>query len=98
MYKIKSIGPSTEPCGTPKRSKSPSDIAVPILTDWERLVMYDFIHSSTVPVMPNFISSTVNSFSWSMVSNAADKSRSSNAPPPSASTPRSKSFMNLMGP
>ena len=38
VYKVKSKGPRTEPCGTPRESVSLEEDSLPTRTDWERQV------------------------------------------------------------
>ena len=53
MYMVKRMGPSTDPCGTPKCNDCSDDSVSFILTDCLLSVMYDGNHCRTVPDMPN---------------------------------------------
>ena len=67
------------PCGTPKGKWMLSESPPSTNTRRECLERYDFGHTMVLPMMPNIDSSRFNKMSWSMVSNAALKSRSTSS-------------------
>ena len=79
VYKEKSIGPRTEPWGTPHRSFFAPDRREPILTHGKQSERYDLNHSKTTPPMPNQGLNHSRTVPWLIVSNAADWSSSTTA-------------------
>ena len=73
MYSRNSIGPRTDPCGTPHKTAEASEVDMPQRTDWMRPLRYDVNHSSTLSPIPYDVFRRRNKVSWSTVSNAADK-------------------------
>ena len=68
------VGPRTDPCGTPRSKERREDRQLLTLTNCVRDVKYDFSHESTVALIPNPVDSLDNKMEWSTVSKAADKS------------------------
>ena len=75
VYNVYSMGPSTEPCGTPNSNGVRSDLIPSIITKKWRPVKYDENHFNTVPDNPNDNDRRCNIMWWSRVSNAADRFR-----------------------
>ena len=67
--------PNTEPWGTP-HTMWISDMIDSIHVHCERSEKYDFINRRALPVIQTYFSNIVNKLLWSIVSKAADKSRS----------------------
>ena len=74
MYKVKSKGPKTEPCGTPHDVGNMSEKQLPILMACCLSVRYEVNQLRTVPDMPYHVDRRVMRILWSMVSKAADRS------------------------
>ena len=74
MYKVKSKGPKTEPCGTPHDVGNMSEKQLPILMACCLLVRYEVNQLRAVPDMPYHVDRRVMRILWSMVSKAADRS------------------------
>ena len=53
VYKVKSRGPRTEPCGTPQKSGFVDERTLLILINWDLFVMNDENHFRTDPEKPN---------------------------------------------
>lgn len=69
------IGPRTEPCGTPKETEEAGDSSSRMATENVRDERYDEIQLSAVSPRPNQDDRRVRRIVWSMVSNAAERSR-----------------------
>ena len=67
-----SLGPSTDPYGTPYARVSGSGVATFTDTFCSLFVRYEDIRSSAVPVSPMSVSRWHNRMLWCMVSNADD--------------------------
>src|ERR1043165_4412828 len=67
-------GPSTDPWGTPMSLFEVADCSSPILTCCNLCRRYDSIHCSAAADRPNTDRKRFDKMSWSMVTNAADKS------------------------
>ena len=74
MYKVKSKGPKTEPCGTPHDVGNMSEKQLPILMACCLSVRYEVTQLRAVPDMPYHVDRRVMRILWSMVSKAADRS------------------------
>ena len=74
MYKVKSKGPKTEPCGTPHDVGNMSEKQLPILMACCLSVRYEVNQLRAVPDMPYHVDRRVMRILWSMVSKAADRS------------------------
>ena len=74
MYKVKSKGPKTEPCGTPHDVGNISEKQLPILMACCLSVRYEVNQLRAVPDMPYHVDRRVMRILWSMVSKAADRS------------------------
>ena len=72
VYKRNSKGPSTEPCGTPQRTRVEEDVFPAKWTDWNGSVKYDANHRNAWSLMPNDFASRSRRIVWSTVSKAAD--------------------------
>ena len=75
VYRMKRIGPRTEPRGTPQRMTVGEDSLPSIDTVCVLPERYDLNHARAVPWKPKVCSKRWSSISWSTVSNAADRSR-----------------------
>ena len=75
IYSEKSRGPRTDPCGTPDTQQEGSDETDPMHTVWVRLVRYDVSQARAVPLTPKLVERRERSVEWSMVSNAALRSK-----------------------
>jgi hypothetical protein len=86
VYIVYSLGPSTEPCGTPNYSGLLLDSLPLIDTDWYRpckyeenqfkqILWYDKLYSAVLVVL-----SRSKRIAWSMVSNAAERSNITRIP------------------
>jgi len=73
-YMTKSSGPRTEPWGTPQEDVYQEDMWVSHLTRKQRDDRYDLNHLRTEPWIPNQDERRVIKMSWSVVSNAAERS------------------------
>src|SRR5664279_1005245 len=73
-YNVYSRGPRTDPCGTPNSQATVADCSWPTRTNWERPVTYEWTQRITEPDKPNVWPSRRSRVSWSIVSNAADRS------------------------
>ena len=79
MYKVKRIGPSTEPWGTPWLTLVCEEDSSFTRTNWNLSDKYDLNQPKAVPLIPITCSSLCNRTLWSIVSNAALRSnRTSN--------------------
>ena len=74
MYKVKSKGPKTEPCGTPHDVGNMSEKQLPVLMACCLSVRYEVNELRAVPDMPYHVDRRVMRILWSMVSKAADRS------------------------
>ena len=74
MYKVKSKGPKTEPCGTPHDVGNMSEKQLHILMACCLSVRYEVNQLRAVPDMPYHVDRRVMRILWSMVSKAADRS------------------------
>ena len=74
MYKVKSKGPKTEPCGTPHDVGNMSEKQLPIFMACCLSVRYEVNQLRAVPDMPYHVDRRVMRILWSMVSKAADRS------------------------
>ena len=74
MYKVKSKGPKTEPCGTPHDVGNMSEKQLPILMACCLSVRYGVNQLRAVPDMTYLVDRRVMRILWSMVSKAADRS------------------------
>ena len=72
---VNRMGPRTDPCGTPYFNSCGSDVDFLIWTVWVRPVRYDWNQSKTLPLIPNDDSSVWSKRWWSIVSNAALRSK-----------------------
>ena len=72
---LNNFGPRTEPCGAPQGTPRLSEYSLSILTLCVRPVRNDLNHRSAVPPIPISFSRISRSFSMSIVSNAALRSR-----------------------
>ena len=77
IYIIKSKGPTTEPWGTPEVNRAGFDRKLPILKEKVIFLIKDIIHCKAILHKPISIRRCIW-ISWSIVSKAADKSRSKN--------------------
>lgn len=59
VYKVKSRGPRTEPCGTPVSKGEKSEESDPMRTQLLRLERYDVRKSRAGPLIPKFKDSLV---------------------------------------
>ncbi len=76
VYMVNKIGPKMLPWGTPYGSDDGAELNELMETVNVRLLRYDCISCSAVPVMPKWCCRVWKRIVWSIVSNAADKSRS----------------------
>ena len=74
MYKVKSKGPKTEPCGTAHDVGNMSEKQLPILMACCLSVRYEVNQLRAVPDMPYHVDRRVIRILWSMVSKVADRS------------------------
>jgi hypothetical protein len=80
MYKRNSVGPNMEPCGTPCLITAQFEIVVfwfslsSIWTRWYLPLIYDWISSLPLPIIPYFSVFYIN-MSWSTQSNAFVRSQ-----------------------
>jgi hypothetical protein len=74
VYKLKSMGPRTDPWGTPYFSSVGEDTCSFTFTLRVRFIRYEENQVSTSPWRPNQIESRSRSMLWSIVSNAAERS------------------------
>jgi len=74
------IGPRTDPWGTPVRQSVTVGVeeALSTQTLWVLPNKYEVSHANGEPVMPNLVCNLFNRILWSMVSNAALKSKDTN--------------------
>ncbi len=93
---MKSNGPSTEPWGTPYYTCDRYDTSSFTATNWWRSDKYDLNHASALVLMPTKFSSLLKRMLWSIVSNAALRSRSTNREIQPQSDDKSRSFVTLM--
>ena len=78
-YKLKSNGPRTEPCGTPRFVSSHSEFSLfSEMTIWVRFYRYDLIHMSAILEKPS-CRSLLNSLVGKIVSKALLKSNNSSS-------------------
>ena len=77
IYIIKSKGPNTDPWGTPEVNRAGLDTYLPILIDKVMFLIKDINNCRAILHKPISIRRCI-SISWSIVSKAADKSRSKN--------------------
>ena len=73
MYRINSIGPITDPCGTPHMTSASLDLLIPQRTNYVRPSRYEANQLKTAPPRPYDTSSRRSSVKWSTVSKAADR-------------------------
>ena len=92
MNSTNSIGPSTEPWGTPNSDESLSEHTSPILTHWYRSDKYEDIQFRVTPCMPNVWPKRRRRVPWSIVSNAADISNATSIGSSPLSADRNMSF------
>ena len=76
VYKMKSRGHNTEPCGTPHANFRVDDLSPKNVTAWVLSLRKDRIQFKAAPVMPNDSSIRRRRMSWSTVSKAALRSSS----------------------
>ena len=85
VYIENNIGPNTEPCGTPYLILTGSDVTPSITIHCNLSFRYEQNQPSDLSDKPMFDLRRSKRMSWSMVSNAADKSSSTrNTPLPSS--------------
>ena len=75
MYKVKRVGPNTEPCGTPHLTLWVADLAPPMATYSVRFVRYEVNQFRAESEMPMVECRRWRRMLWSMVSKAAVRSR-----------------------
>ena len=92
VWMVNRMGPRTDPCGTPHFNSCSSDVDFLIWTVWVRPVRYGWNQSKTFPLIPNDDSSVWSKRWWSIVSNAALRSRRTSIAPSWVSTARRRSF------
>ena len=78
-YMMNSGPPSTEPCATPNKRWTTADVWATTWTDCVLLLKYDEDQLTAVPERPKQWDSLSSSIWWSIVSNAADRSRRTRA-------------------
>ena len=74
VWRVKRRGPRTEPWGTPYGSEKASEKLLPNLTFCLQFERLDLIHFNTMPSTPNQSLSELKRMSWSIVSNADERS------------------------
>ena len=57
VYRVKRIGPKTDPWGTPKVKNEGFEYDSPMLTIWDLSVKYDLNQFMAVPDIPNTVCS-----------------------------------------
>ena len=70
-----SMGPRTDPCGTPYINSCSSDVDFLVWTVWVWPVKHDWNQFKTVSWVPNDYTRVWSKWRWSVVSNAALRSR-----------------------
>ncbi len=93
---MKSNGRSTEPWGTPYCTWDRYDTSSFTATNWWRSDKYDLNPSNALPLMPMKVFNSIQRMLWSIVSNAALRSRSTNREIQPRSDDKSRSFVTLM--
>ncbi len=93
MYSVKSNGPTTETWGTPYFTCDRYDTSATNLWQSDK---YDLNHANALPLMPTKFSSLFKRMLWSIVSNAALRSKSTNREIQPRSDDKSRSFVTLM--
>ena len=76
VQRVKRTGPRTEPWGTPQESLTGSDCTLLTDTFWNRSYRYDLNQAKAVLWIPNVYSRRVRRMVWSIMSEAAERSRS----------------------
>ncbi len=96
IQRVTCNGPSTEPLGTPYCTCDRYDTSSFTATNWWRSDKYDLNQTSALPLMPTKFSSLFKRMLWSIVSNAALRSSSTNREIQPRSDDKSRSCVTLM--